>query len=249
MKSKPARSMSSASPQCFTCQWRDRSEWCVLDHEDLTRLNRVKVVRTLQPGQNIYLQGDAAAGVYCVEEGVVTLRKTDQNGNTMLIGMAHAGDTIGYRDFFARGEYMATAQAAEPVRVCFIDRESVSDLLRRNPALGLRFLVRVSEDLNHAETMMLQNSTLSVRTRVAHLLLSLKDRYGEVEDDGTLVIRLPLSRQDIASMLGTRPETISRAIHILEESEVARFSGRQVRVADLDMLLDEIEPYESVADL
>lgn len=239
---------STRSPQCSSCQWRECSEWCVLDQEELARLSSSKMVRTFQAGQNIYVQGDPVGGVYCVESGVVTLRKTDENGNAMLIGMAHGGDTIGYRDFFARGEFMATAQAAEPVRVCFVEREVVSALLRRNPALGLRFLVRVSEDLNHAETMMLQNSTLSVRTRVAHLLLSLKDRYGEVEEDGTLVIRLPLSRQDIASMLGTRPETISRAIHILEESDVARFSGRQVRVADLDVLLDEIEPYEGFAD-
>ncbi len=248
MKLKRNASASNPNPQCFTCQWRDRSAWCVLDHEDLVQLNKSKLVRTFQAGENIYMQGDSAAGVYCLEGGVVTLRKTDENGNAMLIGLAHAGDTIGYRDFFSRGEYMSTAQASEPVRVCFVARDTVSALLNRNPALGLRFLVRVSEELNHAETMMLQNSTLSVRTRLAHLLLSLKERYGEVEEDGTLVIRLPLSRQDIASMLGTRPETISRAIHILEEAEVARFSGRQVRVADLDVLLDEIEPYEALTE-
>jgi CRP/FNR family transcriptional regulator len=240
--------MPNQNPQCFTCQWRDRSAWCVLNDEDLGRLNSSKVVRTFQPGQNIYVQGDPANGVYCVESGAVTLRKTDENGNAMVVGMAHAGEAIGYRDFFSRKEFMATAQAVEPVRLCFVNRALVDALLRRNPALGLRFLVRISEDLNHAETMMLQNSTLSVRTRVAHLLLALKDRYGEVEEDGTLVIRLPLSRQDIASMLGTRPETISRAIHILEESEVAQFSGRQVRVADLDILLDEIEPYEAFVE-
>lgn len=248
MRFKPPEFMPARNPQCFTCQWRDRSEWCVLDQADLSLLNSAKAVRTFQHGQNIYVQGDSADGVYCLEGGVVTLRRTDVNGNAMLVGMAHAGETIGYRDFFARGEYTATAQAVEPVRVCFLARETLDALLRRNPALGLRFLVRVSEDLNHTETMMLQNATLSVRTRMAHLLLSLKDRYGEVDDGGTLVIRLPLSRQDIASMLGTRPETISRAIHILEESEVAHFSGRQVHVPDLDVLLDEIEPYESMAE-
>jgi len=181
-----------------------------------------------------------------VESGVVTLRKTDGNGNSMLLGIANSGDTVGYRDFFSRGEYTATAEIAESAKVCFISRDIVNELLRSNPSLGLRFLLRVSEDLNRAEDRMLQGSSLSVRTRLAHLLLTLKDRFGEVDDDGTLTIRLPLSRQDIASLLGTRPETISRAINILEEAEVARFSGREVFIADLDCLLDEIEPYEHV---
>lgn len=233
-------------PDCFACQWRDRSEWCVLNQEDLGWLNDSKTFKTYKAGQSLYFQGDSADGIFCVESGVVTLRKTDSNGNSMLLGIANSGDTVGYRDFFSRGEYTATAEIAEPAKVCFISRDAVDELLRRNPSLGLRFLVRVSEDLNRAEDMMLQGSSLSVRTRLAHLLLTLKDRYGEVDDEGTMTIRLPLSRQDIASMLGTRPETISRAINILEEAEVAQFSGRKVIIADLDSLLDEIEPYEHV---
>jgi CRP/FNR family transcriptional regulator len=116
-------------------------------------------------------------------------------------------------------------------------------MLSHNPTLGLNFLTHLAEDLDSAEESILQNSSLSVRTRLVHLLLTLKDRFAGVTEDGTIELSLPLARQDLAALLGTRPETIARTIHALESDSVAMFSGRTVRIPDLDMLLNEIEPY------
>jgi CRP-like cAMP-binding protein len=80
-----------------------------------------------------------------------------------------------------------------------------------------------------------------MRKRLVHLLLSLKDHYGEMTDDGVLRVQLPLARQEIASLLGSRPETIARTINALEEDGTAVFSGRAVLISDLDKLLDELE--------
>jgi CRP/FNR family transcriptional regulator len=82
---------------------------------------------------------------------------------------------------------------------------------------------------------------MSVRARTAHLLLMLKDRFATVTEDGSLSFELPLSRKDMASIVGTRPETIARTIRSLEADGVTRFSGRRVTVHDLDALLDEVE--------
>ena len=82
---------------------------------------------------------------------------------------------------------------------------------------------------------------LSVRARLAYLLLELRVRHGQVDADGNIVIDLPLSRQDLASLAGTRPESLSRVIKALEAAGVARFTGRRVVVVDLDVLVDEAE--------
>lgn len=113
-------------------------------------------------------------------------------------------------------------------------------LLDANPSVGLAFLKHMAKDLDDAEESKLQSSAMSVRARLAHLILVLKDRFGDVNDDGEITIELPLSRQDIAAMLGTRPETIARAVKSLEEADIAQFKGRRVLVADLDALLDEV---------
>lgn len=229
---------------CFNCQWRERSEWCVLDDKDLETLDRSKHNNGFQTGQIIFNQGDDCTGVYCLVSGTVAMRKTDRNGNSVLVRLRHAGETIGYRDFFSGQVFTTSAEALTPVSLCYIGKDAVGSILKSNPALGLNFLNLISADLQAAEDTLLRVASLSTRTRMAHLLLALKDRYATVQDDGSMILQLPLSRQDIADILGSRPETVARIIHALEVDGVALFSGRKVIIPDLDGLLDEIEPFD-----
>ncbi len=230
------------SASCFSCQWRSRSEWCVLNEDDVQTLNDAKSTSSYQTGQLVFNQGDPIDGVYCIVSGLVAIRKADEHGNSALVRLRNPGETIGYRDFFSGDTHTTSAEILEPTQLCYVDRRAVRSLLDRNPGLGLSFLKHLSEDLGRAEDTILQSAALTTRTRFAHLLLTLKDRYATVEDDGTMKMRLPLSRQDIADILGTRPETIARVIHVMEKDGVATFSGRTVVIPDLDPLLDEIEP-------
>ncbi|MDH4249026.1 MAG: Crp/Fnr family transcriptional regulator [Deltaproteobacteria bacterium] len=226
---------------CFNCQMRNRTEWCVLPQVALSQLDDSKRVNTFSSGHVIYHQGDPVRGIYCIESGTVAIRKTDVHGNSILLRLAHAGQTIGYRDFFGGEVFAASAETLTPTTLCHVDRDSLRNLLSHNPELGLKFLSHIAKDLDTAEDAILQHTSLSVRTRLAHLLLTLKDRYAGVNARGEIVISLPINRQDIAALLGTRPETIARTIHALESDSVVSFSGRQVLVPDLSTLLNEIE--------
>lgn len=238
---EPARGKGGSGDSCFTCQMRPASEWGVLQEDEVSSLNDSKICNTYRPGQIIFYQGNPCLGVYCIESGTIAIRKTDAAGNSVLVRLAHEGQTLGYRTYFSGGGYTASAEALTEARICFVDRAAVRRLLDLNPALGMRFLKRISDDLRDSEDQRLAAASLPVRARVAHLLLVLKDRCATVDEDGTLVIELPLARQDIAAMLGTRPETIARTTKALEEDGVAEFRGRHVLVQDLDMLLDEVE--------
>ena len=74
---QPARSASTPS-SCFTCQNRDRTEWCVLAEDDIALIDRIKVSRSYQPGQIIYTQGDPTRGIFCIEAGTVAIRKMER---------------------------------------------------------------------------------------------------------------------------------------------------------------------------
>lgn len=227
---------------CLNCQGRPHSEWCVLSGDDVRVLSISRTVNVYEPGQVIFYQGNPCLGIYCVEQGEVALRRTDEAGHSAIVRLAHAGQTLGYRSFFADSTYSASAEALTECRVCFVDRAAVRRLLDANPSLGLQFLQRVAQELAESEESRLVASTMPARARLAHLLLSLRERCGRITEAGDLVIDLPLSRQDLAALLGTRPETVSRAIRALEDDGVAEFSGRHVLVGDLDLLLDELEP-------
>jgi len=224
---------------CAHCEHR-AEEWCSLG-DDISTLNEAKTCNVYQPGQIIFYQGNPCLGLYCIEQGTVALRKGDAQGNEVLVRLAHDGDTLGVRTFFAQGKYSTAAVALTECRICFIERPVVDQLLLDNPQTTSLFLKNIACKLHDAEEDKMRLSTLSVRTRLAHLLLELKDHYGDVDDKGVLRIELPLSRQDIASMIATRPETLSRTIRALEKDNVASFSKRTVSVFDLDALFDEIE--------
>ena len=235
------RPSASRVTNCFSCQSRCQTEWCSLEQADLELLNRVKVCNTYQPGQVIFYQGNPCLGIYCIMAGTVAIRLNDAQGNSAIVRLAHGGETIGYRAFFAGQPYHASAEALTSAKVCFVDKAAVRRLLEHNPSVGLGFLKHMADDLESAEDAKLHAMALSVRARLAHLLLVLKDRFGSAAEDGSLVIELPLSRQDMAAMVGTRPETIARAVRSLEDEGIARFAGRKVVVPDLDALLDVIE--------
>ncbi|MDH3283641.1 MAG: Crp/Fnr family transcriptional regulator [Acidobacteriota bacterium] len=226
---------------CFTCQSRSRSEWCSLDREDLALLNRAKVDTLFSPGQIVFHQGSPCEGVYCVEQGTIGLRRRAQDGQSVITHLFHPGNTMGYVSYFSGRPHSGTAEALTDARVCFIRREALNSLLQRNPALGYRFMGTLASRLGDAEEEKVEALLHPLRARIAHLLLTLKDRFGRVDETGALSIELPISRQDIAALVGARPESVSRAIKHLEDGDVAHFRGRVVVVPDLDPLMDAAE--------
>ena len=243
-KARTNQAEHKPSADCFSCQWRDRSQWCVLTHDELHQLSDAKTDHSYQSGQVLFNQGDAFTGLYCVIQGTVALRRTDSRGNTLLVRLCHPGDTIGYRDYFTGSDFSVSAEVVSQATLCFVHRSAFRELLHANPALSSELTRRLAFDADSSEEALLHGATLPVRSRMAHLLLALKDRYATVGSNGNLRLTLPLSRQDIADLLGTRPETVARVIHALEEDGVTRFSGRTVVIPDLDLLLDEVEPGE-----
>ena len=230
-----------ASKNCFTCQTRARTEWCVLSDDELSLVDEAKVYREYLPGEVVFHEGDPCRGVHCIESGLVGIRKTNAGGDEILLRLSYPGDTMGYRSFLAADDHNNSAETLESSVLCFINAPTVRALLEKNPSLGLRFLRHAARDLGAAEENVLQSATLAVRPRFIHLLLVLKDRYGTTSENGELVLDLPLSRQDMAAMIGIRPESMSRAIRSLEEDDLARFSGRRVHVPRVDDLFGELE--------
>ena len=193
------------------------------------------------PGETIFFEGDTGQGIYCIESGLVGVRKFDAEGNFVLLFFANSGDTVGYRSLLAGEDHKSSAETLEPSTIFFVDQKTVRESLSHNPALGLRFLRRASKDLGDADERILRNVTLSVRAQFIHLLLVFVDRHGTKSDDGFLNLNLPLSRQDLAAMIGTSPESMSRTIRKLEDDGIARFSGRTVHVLKVNILLNENE--------
>ena len=151
---------------------------------------------------------------------------------------------MAYKAFCSGGVHSVTAEVIEAATICHISGKFLRGALARNPKLIQRYLSQLAGDLDTAEDGLLKQSALPVRVRLVHLLLTLKERFGQVEGrvNGDLVIALPLTRQGLAALLGTRPETVARTTAALQADGLVRFDGRRAIVADESTPLDEIGP-------
>lgn len=216
-------------------------QWEVLTADEAHYLDQAKTVVSYRPGEAVFRQGQAVAGIHILESGVAALRKTDEQGRSLLLKLVCRSGVLGHDAYFGSKVYAVTAEALAPTTVCFLGGGAVREVLQRNTALGDRFLSLMASDVEAANDSVMEHTLLPVRARLASLLVSLKDSFSEVDDQGVMSLTLPTTRQEMAELLGTRAETITRTLNEMVRDGVIGVSGRVVHIPDLDTLLDEIE--------
>lgn len=237
---KVSADQKTGKTKVLKCKVEVDSEWATLSNKQVELFNSEVVCRNYKAGETIFMQDDPCKGLYIIESGMVAIRKIDSEGRSAVIRLGYPGDSIGYRPLLARENHRASAEVVKDSRVCFINAKATWQIISDNPDMGLRFLERTAKALGEVESRFFEVAALSVRVRLVHLLILLRDRCGRFSSDGTLVLELPLTRQDLASMIGARPESVSRAFHELKEDGLAHSSGRQVLVTQYDRLIEEL---------
>ena len=234
-------STGGAHIDCCECFVASRSVWAGLDRPCFEMLAKGLSRRDYGSGQVVFLQGDPNAGIYCVRAGMIAIRRTDANGNSALLKLAYPGDTLGYRSFFEGNEHRSSAEAIGPAVVCRISRRTLLAAIAESPALNRCFVSRAVSDAESAYNTLTRQVALSNRGRLCQVLIDLTARHGYRDDDGADLLHLPITRRDLAAMIGTRHETVSRIMARLEKEGLAAFSGRMVRIPRLDALVASMD--------
>jgi len=226
---------------CLTAKMTEGTEWAVLSPEEIRIFNDNVMCNSYGTGESIFYENDDCKGLYFVESGLIGVRKIDAEGEQVLIRLAYPGDTLGYRPLLAGEKHRAGAEVIQAARVCFLPKPVMRRFLVSNPALGLGFLERTARALGAADERFFETVTLPARVRLFHLLVILGEHCGHIVEDGSLSLKLPITRRDIASMLGIRAESLSRLVREIETDGLAHFSGSQITIAKPDSLLAEVD--------
>lgn len=226
--------------KCIECPSRLTAEWQVLSEQELPLVDAVKRTRAFEPGDILFRQGDVADGVHCIQSGLIGLRRIMPTGESALLRLCTSGVTVGYRALLSKSPHRNSAEVLSPSVVCFVERSHVRRLLETNAHLGERFLQHCFNDLDQTEIDHANSMTLSLKARFLHLLLIFYERHGyrDERDDG--VVELPIQRVELASLIGARPESISRLVCSLETEGLLHFEKRRVRIRNMDAVLREV---------
>ena len=108
---------------CANCPSRQKTEWRALGASELALVDQAKQTRTFEPGMTLYHQGDQGGGVYCIQSGLIGLRRIDENGKSVLLRLCPAGTTVGYRAILSKQAQRDTAEVLSSSVVCLVRSE------------------------------------------------------------------------------------------------------------------------------
>lgn len=198
---------------------------------------------------DLFRQGDTGNGFFFLISGLVALTLMDPRGNSVFIRLVGGGETLGYRSFLAGDDHSVTATTLTPARYCHIERRLAERLFVDEAGSRHLFVCRLAKGLREANEERLRAYSMTVRERLVHFLLSLAERNrGVATDDGALTITLPMSRGDLAHLIGTVPETLSRNLHKLRDDGIIDCRRKEVTFPDPDRARAEIEDWLDLAD-
>jgi CRP/FNR family transcriptional regulator len=222
---------------CSDCKSRLKGLFCDLGSESLATINQHKTTNYYQKGQIVFYEENQAFGLYCIYSGRVKLSKTSSSGRQQIVRIAKPGDLLGYRSVIAEEPYHATAEALEDCCICCIDINAFFETLAKDKKLARHLLTKLARELRRAEDLATSIAHLSVRERMAELLLMLKESYGKQTDAGIL-IELELSREEMAEMIGATQETAIRLLSEFKKDGYIIVKDRQITILDTKALIE-----------
>ena len=214
-------------------QMKDFLLFSGLEDAERRELAVIARVQSYDPDQTIFLEGEEGTGFYVVLEGRIKIYKTSPEGKEQILHLWGPGEPFGEVALFSDRFFPANAEAMEKSRVLFFPRHAFADLIQNHPSLALNMMATMSIRLHQFANLIESLSLKEVAGRLAGYFLALSE-----QQDGTDQIRLDLTKGQLASLLGTIPETLSRTLTRMVVKGLIRTMGRDVQILDREGLED-----------
>ncbi|WP_270921131.1 Crp/Fnr family transcriptional regulator [Parasedimentitalea psychrophila] len=214
---------------CGACDFYNDSVWQPVASCSVSVLSRGYSRKDLSKGQSLYYQEDENRGVFCLSKGLVALRTYHQNGSSTLLRLAYPGDIIGFRSFLENRPHRTEARALLASRVCTVARRDAQQVVQGNPSILARLASRCISEIDRNHDRIIAAATTSSKQRLIDILLRLMKAHGEQSVE-CLHMQLPLSRSDLADLIGVQTETVSRLFKRIQADGVFHVSGREIQM-------------------
>jgi CRP/FNR family transcriptional regulator len=207
-----------------------------LPEDQISAIKQIAVEKHFNKGEIVFSEGEEGHGFYIIAEGRMKIFKVSTEGKEQILHIFGAGQPFGEVPVFAGQKFPANAQAIDKTRALFLPRAAIVELIAANPSLALNMLAEMSKKLRQF-TVQIENLSLKeMPARLASYLISLAE-----EQNADEFVTLKISKGQLASILGTIPETLSRIFGRLSGRNLIRVDGKIITLVDRDGLEDLAE--------
>ena len=215
--------------KCEQCIVREFSSLKALNKDELVKLAGCKTSRIIKKGDVIFEEGENVNGIYCIKDGVCKLTKLSPNGKDHIVKLVTRGELLGQRSMISDEPVNLSAVALEDMEVCFIPKAEVMGFFDKNNQFSMNVMKTICGDLKEADSHTVNMAQKTVKERLAEMLLHLHDTFGKNEDDS---LKIQLSRDELASMIGTATESCIRLLSDFNKFGLIELVGKKITIKD-----------------
>lgn len=216
---------STLIDDCLNCQVRKEGFFCELPEEFLRKFEALKYTTLFPKGVLLFVEGQSARGVFMLCTGRVKLSTCSSDGKVIITDVVEAGQVLGLSAVISGQPYEVTAETLVPCQVNFIKSEDLLPFLSENNSVCLRVAEHLSNDYRNAHAQVCSlGLSHSTSEKLAKLILEWCARNGTETDCGTS-LKFTLTHEEIAQIIGTSRETVTRLFSEFKHSGVVHIKG------------------------
>ena len=209
---------------CVTCPVREEHLFCGLPLPVLQKLNEIKSTALYPKSAMLFIEGQLPRGVFVLCTGKAKLSTSSREGKTVILNLVGAGEVLGLNAALSNKPYELTAEMMEPGQANFISRDALLQFLRENGEIAVRLAEQLSRNYYAAfEGVRMLGLASSPSEKLAKLLLSWVASAAKPPQ-----IKMTLTHEEIAEMIGTTRETVSRLFAEFKKKQLLQVRGSTV---------------------
>lgn len=210
---------------CLTCKTRAEGIFCDLPTSALQAFENIKYSTTYPKGALLFLEGQAPRGVYVLCKGRVKLSMSVSDGKTLILRIAEFGEVLGLGATVSGKPYGLTAETVDPCQVNFVKREDFLRFLKDHANACFKVAEELSKKYNNTcHELRLLGLAQTAGEKLAKLLLEWSSKNGEASKQEPR-LKLSLTHDEIAQMIGTSRETVTRLLAGWKKRQIVQGTG------------------------
>lgn len=229
----------SVIDSCLMCPVRHERLFCDIPEAAVRHMDAIKGTAFYPKGAFLCLEGQMPRGIFVLCNGRAKITASNADGKTIILGFAAPGEVLGLSAIVSNKPYEITVETMEPTQANFIGRTDFLEFMKKYPDVGMR----VAQQLTHtcqaafAEIRSLGLSH-SVPERFASLLLQWAEvpSFSRKDSNGHTVLKVLSTQEEMAQMIGTSRETVSRIISEFKKDGLLQVKGASWTILNLNAI-------------
>jgi CRP-like cAMP-binding protein len=217
--------------ECEFCAIRSKAVGTLNPDElDILKENCAEV--TLQAGENIIKEGFLSSHVAYLKSGLAKISKKGVKGIDQILKLVRPGSYLGLQTVLSNKVHQYSASAVEESVICYIDIWSFKELIMRNAQFANELILYMGHDELSYFKRFVNVQQKQVIGRLADNILYFSNEINE----GAIEFTIPLSRSDLAALVGATRESVTRAIKELSDIGTIRVNGKRFKILNTELL-------------